>query len=271
MIRYIPADTLNYIRNNSQIENFALSFQKFVTFGNDLKPILFKANQYDVSRFNHFHKVNLTGLINELKNSAKALFGNNNFFETNLQISWRLAIGLGSESVYETSMNLHPVYGIPYIPGQAIKGVTRSWMIQELFHSKEEEAFKDKTFCLLFGSDKSGVQGESQGSVIFYDAYPIALDMNNIKVDVMNPHYGDYYSKGKAPADYFNPIPIFFLTIVNTSFKFIIGVSQKDNLTIDNPGKFLGKTILEVAQKWMLSAMQNHGIGAKTASGYGYF
>ena len=41
-------------------------------------------------------------------------------------IDWRLIVGLGNESVYDTSMTLHHVYGIPYIPASAVKGVVRS-------------------------------------------------------------------------------------------------------------------------------------------------
>ena len=37
----------------------------------------------------------------------------------------RLVIGLGTQSVLETSLTLHRIYGYPIIPGSALKGVTR--------------------------------------------------------------------------------------------------------------------------------------------------
>jgi len=40
------------------------------------------------------------------------------------EVQGRLAINLGSESVLETSIALHHSYGVPYIPGSAIKGVS---------------------------------------------------------------------------------------------------------------------------------------------------
>jgi len=94
----------------------------------------------------------------------------------------------------------------------------------------------------------------------------------------MNPHYGPYYSdtSGKAPADYHNPVPIFFLTVENTEaenteFEFIIGIKEKDNTAIQNQkSKFKGKCPLEVGFEWMKKTLSEHGIGAKTAVGYGY-
>lgn len=49
-----------------------------------------------------------------------------------LTVAWRLAIGLGSYSPLETGITLHPVYGIPFLPGSAVKGVTRSWRLSSL-------------------------------------------------------------------------------------------------------------------------------------------
>ena len=41
-------------------------------------------------------------------------------------VAWRLAIGLGTPSVRDTGMALDPIYGVPYIPGSAVKGATRA-------------------------------------------------------------------------------------------------------------------------------------------------
>lgn len=45
------------------------------------------------------------------------------------QVSWRLVVGLGQEHIQETSMCLDYIYGVPYIPGSAIKGVLRHYYI----------------------------------------------------------------------------------------------------------------------------------------------
>ena len=190
---------------------------------------------------------------------------------------WRMVIGLGNESVYETSMTLHHIYGIPYIPGSAIKGITRSWAITKCFDSKEEDALKgndycSKKFCQIFGAhNKEDESKNSQGHVIFFDAYPVALTSESIQVDIMTPHYKDYYGegkkddedkknkKGKWPTDDQDPNPIPFLTLKDVTFKIYLGMKNKDH----------DENHLKTAVGWLKEAFTEHGIGAKTAVGYG--
>ena len=112
-----------------------------------------------------------------------------------------MMIGLGTDSVYDTSMTLHHTYGFPYIPGQAVKGAMRSYIINEFFNSKEtvkdKGAFADKLFCDIFGCPKESAYGEArQGNIFFFDILP--QNTPDINVDIMNPHYGDYYSDEKG-------------------------------------------------------------------------
>jgi len=203
----------------------------------------------------------------------------NNFEKFEATTSWRLVIGLGASHPQETSMTLHHIYGIPYIPGSAIKGVTRHWAVlkfaEEMSKSeniKFEKAIEEVSKALengekidlkvedlefnqlieIFGTQKQ------QGKVIFFDAYPVG-DIN-LKIDVMNPHYPEYYSKGQAPTDWQNPIPIKFLTVENTKFQFYLAVRGKNS-----------NKILEKAKELCLEALKEHGIGAKTSLGYGIF
>ena len=120
-----------------------------------------------------------------------------------MNLDWRMAHGLGHENVYETAITLHHIYGIPYIPASSLKGVVRSWIITTAFEKNEvnqidlakaeQRALQDKTFCDIFGcDDKSYYQEARKGQVLFFDAFP--LNPPQIKVDVMNPHYGPYYN-----------------------------------------------------------------------------
>jgi CRISPR-associated protein Cmr6 len=203
----------------------------------------------------------------------------NNFEKFEATTSWRLVIGLGASHPQETSMTLHHIYGIPYIPGNAIKGVTRHWAVlkfaeemNKIENIKFEKAIEEVSKALengekidlkvedlefnqlieIFGTQKQ------QGKVIFFDAYPVG-DIN-LKIDVMNPHYPEYYSKGQAPTDWQNPIPIKFLTVENTKFQFYLAVRGKNS-----------NKILEKAKELCLEALKEHGIGAKTSLGYGIF
>ena len=169
------------------------------------------------------------------------------FYCVDATVDWQLIVGLGSEHVQETNMTLHHVYGIPYIPGSAVKGVLRHWWLQE-FNNDEGKALQDEKFLVLFGSQ------EQRGEVQFLDAYPEEV---TFATDIMNPHYPDYYSGSKPPTDHQNPVPINFLTVEQTTFRFA----------------FLAKTRtpLDELEKRFQEALEMKGIGAKTAVGYGYF
>lgn len=45
---------------------------------------------------------------------------------------WRFVVGLGAAHVLETSITLHRLFGLPIIPGSALKGVARAYALFEL-------------------------------------------------------------------------------------------------------------------------------------------
>ncbi|MBL7815767.1 MAG: type III-B CRISPR module RAMP protein Cmr6 [Saprospiraceae bacterium] len=206
----------------------------------------------------------------------------------NMATAGRLMVGLGSASVFETSLAFHHVYGVPFIPASSVKGVVRSFAIEQLKgHKKESEAaafFESKLLCDVFGCPESITYEdenkkkhsidcfykrhkneykitEKQGEVIFFDAFPTPSVI--VEPDIMNPHYGDYYGdeKGKTPpADYLTPNPIIFLSVAKgTAFQFIIGIKKMEHLDL-----------LSQTKTWLEAALKEKGIGAKTAVGYGY-
>jgi len=196
-------------------------------------------------------------------------------WKKDLAVDWRLVVGLGGASVYDTSLTLHHIYGVPYLPASAVKGVTRNMVIAEHFNNiegnKSSGALGDPVFCLIFGSLENSILGARQGLVRFFDAFPVSAPI--LCLDVMNPHYGPYYSDKNnktPPADYHNPIPVTFLTVEEISFTICAGIKPEDNVPVDN-GMFTGKTLIEIAAEWIEKALKEHGIGAKTAVGYGYF
>jgi CRISPR-associated protein Cmr6 len=233
---YVPYDTSKVI-NEEKIQNFALHLNK-------LKIHNFEKKDKFPNIWSPKYKTD---------NYYKQLKSNFEHIEIDLQIEDKLIIGLGSASVYETSLTLHHIYGVPYIPGSSIKGSFRSYIIQERFDNDEDKALKSDWFIKLFGSQ------EKQGNVIFFDAFSENVE---IKKDIMNPHYPDYYDGKTYPTDTQNPRPINFLVCKGT-FKFIFGI-QKDFEVKD-------KNIAEWLEENFKKAMKEFGIGAKTAVGYGYF
>ncbi|SRR5579875_3231258 len=158
----------------------------------------------------------------------------------------RVIVGLGGPSPLETDMTLHHVYGLPYLPGSALKGMTCAYA----------------THMNVPLKDMSRIFGETTGSgtVIFFDAIPgenLTLDL-----DIMNPHYPNYYQGSDPPSDDQSPRPIFFLTVKNSTFHFAVA---------PRPGALGNEGDAGQAAKWLGDALASEGIGGKTSSGYGVF
>ncbi|MCD6086768.1 MAG: type III-B CRISPR module RAMP protein Cmr6 [Candidatus Hydrothermae bacterium] len=121
-----------------------------------------------------------------------------------------------------------------------------------------EKVVVPANFHKIFGTQ------DKKGEVIFMGAYPIdwstAPDGKLFRIDIMNPHYGPYYeTKGKEPpADWYNPVPIPYLT-VNTGVRYRFVIASKD------------KNLLSKAVEWLAFALTNIGVGAKGSQGYGVF
>ena len=99
-----------------------------------------------------------------------------------------------------------------------------------------------------------GREPSAAGSVVVADALPASV---TIEADLVNPHYGEYYLHGKPPAGYWQPIPSAFL-IVGHGSRFVTFVSGSRKEDVDE------------AVAAVKVAAEDHGIGGKTAAGYGY-
>jgi CRISPR-associated protein Cmr6 len=177
-------------------------------------------------------------------------------------LDWRMVIGLGGESVLETALTLHRIYGLPFIPASALKGLTRAYLTGEVegYQSEKEENDNDEV-KRIFGSQ------ERAGTVLFFDALPTDGKVA-FALDIMNPHYPDYYGgKDKPPTNDQNPIPVTFLTVANASFTFAIAARPASE---EKQRKEQSEHVKKVST-WLLQALQTYGIGSKTSAGYGYF
>lgn len=167
----------------------------------------------------------------------------------------RLAVGLGCESTLETSIALEPTYGVPIIPGSALKGVAAFFARQEL----EGWEISSEAYRQLFGaSDKDGTQ--QAGCVVFHDAWPDPAKLSKLfQQDVINVHHPEYYQSeaervSDAPADWDSPVPIGFLTTSGTFLVAVSGESAEWN-----------RRALQILQM----ALEEYGVGSKTGRGYG--
>ena len=250
-------------KEDLKTSNFALKLYKFARFDDrDGKAKFFagpKSGNYFIEKNGYGLGDKIAEIAAQHKTSAERLFDTEGCLKSEyFTPDWRVVVGLGTDSVYETGITLHHIYGFPYIPASAIKGVTRNNIISEKFQNKEEIAFQDKEFCDVFGcTSKSFYKEARQGKMTFFDAMPVSVPQ--LKPDIMNVHYPKYYgSGGEAPTDTQSPVPILFLTVEKTAFQFMIGCKEANN------------GLLQIAFTWLESALKEHGIGAKTAVGYGY-
>lgn len=173
------------------------------------------------------------------------------------KVEGRLAIGLGDESVLETSITLHHTYGVPYLRGSALKGLAAAFArnrIGEMWEKKKSDAYK-----VVFG------ETDDAGYVTFHDALYVPGSGHNgqaLQADIMTVHHPKYYSEKKEngellpPADWDEPNPVPFLSATG---KYLIALSAPKGCEQWRQTAF---DILKLA-------LAEEGIGAKTSSGYG--
>ncbi len=187
----------------------------------------------------------------------------------NATLDWRIVVGLGGKTVLETDVTLHHLYGIPFIPGSALKGLARAYTAGEdkeyyipMNRPKDERkpSMKEETdhpdVQRFFGTQKEA------GTVLFFDAMPLNGQVQFV-VDIMNPHYPEYYGGNKPPTNDQSPVPVTFLTVTNTTFTFALAPrdASKEQQVKD----------VELVQGLLQRALQKYGVGSKTSAGYGYF
>lgn len=107
-----------------------------------------------------------------------------------------------------------------------------------------------------------------KGALSFWDVFPVppggGKETGFLRIEILTPHYSDYYQKKQTPADCGQPVPNPFLTVApGCSFTFFV-VCNTTSLPDD----------LKRRWKKLLQAAFNHafdwlGFGAKTAVGYG--
>ena len=207
-----------------------------------------------------------------------------------LQTDWRFVAGLGRKGSLEVGFTFHR-YGFPILPGSSVKGVARAWAflwlaeqanvnplaeLDEVLSADSEDDEKEEKkkylrwraaqpdevqqladdFRVIFGTPATA------GRAVFFDAIPAQLP--TLELDVMNPHFPEYYKGNAPPTDWQSPVPVYFLTVAaGTEFRFGVGWRG----ALDEAGQCLRR----LAQKWLTEGLTNLGAGAKTSAGYGYF
>jgi CRISPR-associated protein Cmr6 len=171
------------------------------------------------------------------------------------QVVGRLIVGLGAESVLETSITLHRTYGLPYLPGSALKGLAAAAAHRRLLDPDWRKAGPERpigpSHRLLFGDLASS------GYVTFHDALWIPEgDRLPLDLDVLTVHHPKYYGGKEAPpADWDSPVPVPFASARGAYL-----------LAVTGPAAWADAALVILS-----AALAEDGLGAKTAAGYGRF
>lgn len=193
-----------------------------------------------------------------------------------LQTVDRLIVGLGSENVLETGIRLHHTYGMPIIPGSALKGLAAHYCDQvwgdrnSTAPSEDALAFRGprredrqnnhpaepqgKFHRLLFGTT------DDSGCITFHDAWLVPGTPDPLKMDVMTPHHPKWLDGTVAPTDFDSPTPVPFLSVAG---RFRVALAWQ------GPEHAEAKRWTQLACSLLKQALSEWGIGSKTTSGYG--
>jgi CRISPR-associated protein Cmr6 len=168
-----------------------------------------------------------------------------------LDLGGPLAVGLGMSSPLEVGLTLSHTYGMPVIPGSAIKGVCRD-VAEALVNEKH---ITPEQFTDLMGDTSH------EGLCVFYDAWydPSSVDGKPFHRDVVTVHHPEYYqNKGATwPTDFDDPTPVPFLVVKpGAQFLFAVGLPAPE--------------WEDFVRRLLIYAMRHHGVGGKTRAGYGW-
>ncbi|MCI5141208.1 MAG: type III-B CRISPR module RAMP protein Cmr6 [Candidatus Electrothrix sp. ATG1] len=173
----------------------------------------------------------------------------------------RLFIGLGMAHVLEAQTCRHPVYGIPYIPGSALKGLARAKATK--YAEQKQYGITEKIVNILFGTSTDDPKADA-GYLIFHDAWWIPQgEKGNTEAtpyvpEIVTVHAVEYYKNqgtGAPHPDMESPNPNQQLAVQGSFYFVVEGVAQWAKL---------GRQFLTVA-------LEEEGVGGKVAAGYGYF
>lgn len=192
----------------------------------------------------------------------------------------RIVIGLGGENVTETGLTLHHTYGVPYLPGAALKGLAAHYChtvwgandirFQNPLVKLEQPQPSDQPdgsergafYRVLFGTTDEG------GLIEFSDGWldPACLTKDCLLLDVMTPHHGDYYMAKDdtvpEPTDFDSPIPVPYLAVQG---KFQIAIRARSW----HESQAELQPYVNAARTLVTESLQHWGIGGKTNAGYG--
>ena len=233
----------------------------------------------------HFANLNASGLLADLD---KSYSGRVVTFEATLGA--RLLVNLAGGVIENAGLCLDRCFGLPFIPGSAVKGIARAqalWETHDARAADKERLLRSAMLLFGFGTNDIKATGDFgwaggaaaakaiadeigsndfKGCACFLPAYPTTPPV--LVVDMVNPHYQEYYRGRRAKAeDNESPVPNYFPAVeTGASFGFAVLLNREPPISNVTPDE-----LLHQAKQWLERAITRKGVGAKTAAGYGWF
>jgi len=271
-------------------------------------------------------------LFKQFKARYDNIYPRNRLF--GLQSQTRLVIGSGTKGTLEMGITLHHHYGFPYIPGSALKGLTRTYgiykiaeilgvpnipgeAILELKGKKRKQPTPLQILDMLLEMPLEGTPSDDEyqkqlkamrsvfedqlknnpltqsdgkaisyslekfldldevkefraifgtmgraGEIVFYDSIPDEIK-DIIIVEIMTPHFVDYFKNNELPQEDQQPKPLTYLAFKEgIVFKFWLDYRNKHKADTN---------LFQTAKDWLKLGLRQFGIGGKTSSGMGRF
>ena len=233
-------------------------------------------------------RVGSANAIRFLADIGKSFQGQVVTFEATL--GSRMMVNLAGGVVENAGIALDRCFGMPLIPGSAVKGISRAQALWEIHEATGAEKLRLLRLAMhLFGfgahdlkpkgdigwaggaqqvkdiAEEIGAQ-DFKGCACFLPAYPTTTP--TLVVDMVNPHYPEYYSGRRQRAeDNESPIPNYFPAVeASSSFGFAVLLNR-----VPQVPSLAASDLLNQAKEWLERAVTRKGVGAKTAAGYGWF
>jgi CRISPR type III-B/RAMP module RAMP protein Cmr6 len=200
-----------------------------------------------------------------------------------MKLGGRLIVNQAGGVLENAGLCLHRHFGYPSIPGSAVKGAARhaAWCEWEEAEGPEKrelarriaftfgfptraselDAYLRAEFSELFGEGASHAM--NAGCVAFLAATP--QGKGKLGVDIVNCHHREYYAgkRNRATDDEDPNLQYFPVVEAGSSFEFVFCPTRR--------AAMLDYDALAAAERWLRAAAEIHGMGAKTAAGYGWF
>lgn len=193
----------------------------------------------------------------------------------------RLVSGQGDHHALEAGFRLHPVFGVPFLPGSGLKGAVRHALLLRLASAENLADLREETLesaprrlrdvmRSLFGTAIKDARAEERslradrvdsdhsGRVIALDAFPLEGARNLVEADVLTPHHDDY----RKP----NPVP-YLVVPAGVRWRFVVALAP--------PWKGAREQACPEDSHLLKQALEDaltlFGLGGKTGAGHGRF